>query len=142
METAFSVCRNVPGLAREAAGSFWPGPLTLVLGADKTVPETVTAGTGTVGIRVPGPSLALDLAGSFPGPLTATSANRAGYPPPSTIDKLDPALVSCVDLLVDGGLVQGGLPSTLLDLTTDPPRIIRHGVLGDEVMEWLVGQGV
>lgn len=141
METAFSACGTAPERAELIADAFWPGPLTLILPADKTIPKTITAGTGTVGVRVPGPSFALELANAFSGLLTATSANRAGAPPPTVIDQLDPELINEVGLVIDGGPVPGGQPSTLLDLSVDPPRIIRDGVLGDEVREWLLGRG-
>ncbi len=136
-ETALSACRTVHPQFHSITGKFWPGPLTLILKANPQIPGAVTAGTGTVGIRIPGPSFALELAGAHMGLLTATSANRAGDPPPISVDLLDPELVREVDLVVDGGPAPGGRPSTLLDLTVDPPRILRQGVLYDEIREFL-----
>jgi len=141
-ETALSACRTVHPEFNSIAGKFWPGGLTLILEAKPEIPKAVTADTGTVGIRIPGPSFALELARAHKGLLTATSANRAGDPPPLSVDQLDPELVREVDLVVDGGPAPGGQPSTLLDLTVDPPRILRQGALYDEVVEWLMRNGV
>ncbi|MFV2082214.1 MAG: L-threonylcarbamoyladenylate synthase, partial [bacterium] len=136
-ETALSACRTVHPQFHSITGKFWPGALTLILKANPQIPGAVTAGTGTVGIRIPGPSFALELVGAHRGLLTATSANRGGDPPPISVDLLDPELVREVDLVVDGGPAPGGEPSTLLDLTVDPPRILRQGALYDEVREFL-----
>jgi len=135
----------VPRLFNQLAAKFWPGPLTLILPARPDLPPEVTGGTRTVGIRVPGPSLALDIARAFGGPLTATSANLAGKRPASRVEELDPALATAVDLVVDGGAIAqpGGtdghaaLPSTLLDLVSSPPRLLRQGVLGVKVTAFL-----
>ncbi len=140
-ETVLSACRTVHPQFHSIAGKFWPGALTLILEAKPEIPEAVTAVTGTVGIRIPGPSFALELARAHKGLLTATSANRTGDPPPISVEQLNPELVREVDLVVDGGPAPGGEPSTLLDLTVDPPRILRQGALYDEVVEFL-GIGV
>jgi L-threonylcarbamoyladenylate synthase len=131
--SASSLPENFQGLADR----FWPGPLTVILPSDEGFPKPVTAGTGTVGIRVPGPSFALELAMTFKGPLTATSANMAGQQPPQMLDEMDPPLVQAVDLVVDGGKTPGGEPSTVLDLTVDPPVILRPGALFEEVSAFL-----
>ena len=126
------------GLDLEAlAERFWPGPLTLVLPAISDLPSEITAGTGTIGIRVPGPSVALDLARQFGGALTATSANLSGKAPPRSAADVDPKILEGMDMVVDGDDTPGGQPSTVLDLTADPPRIIRPGVLYEEVREFL-----
>lgn len=107
--------------------AYWPGPLTLVLRASAAVPASLTAGTGTIGIRLsahPGVSRLLEAVG---GPLTGTSANRSGYPPAATADEVQRALGAGVDLILDGGPASGGLPSTVLDATATPPRLIREG---------------
>lgn len=135
----------VPRLFAQLAAKFWPGPLTLILPARPDLPPEVTGGTRTVGIRVPGASLALTVARAFGGPLTATSANLAGKPPAGRVEDLDPALAAAVDLVVDGGPIAqpGGseaqvpLPSTLLDLVSSPPRLLRQGVLGVKVTAFL-----
>ncbi|MBN2720283.1 MAG: Sua5/YciO/YrdC/YwlC family protein, partial [Proteobacteria bacterium] len=78
-----------------------------------------------------------DLTRFYRGPLTATSANFQGMSPPRSVSELDPDLVAGVDLVIDGGWTPGGLPSTVLNLVSDPPVIIRRGALGEEVEEFL-----
>ncbi len=124
-------------LFKPVAKRFWPGPLTVVLKAAKGFPRGITAGTESIGIRIPGPSPALDLARFYNGHLTATSANFREQPAPRGVQELDPELTAQVDLVVDGGWTPGGLPSTVLNLTTTPPVILRRGVLGEEVEEFL-----
>lgn len=136
-ETVLSACVKLPKQFYDLADNYWPGPLTLILEAKHEIPPAVTAGTGTVGIRIPGQSFALELLRAHMGLLTATSANRGGEPPPISVDEVDTELVKEVDLVIDGGPVPGGQPSTLLDLTVDPPKILRKGALYSEVVEFL-----
>ena len=129
---------SIPQLFKPLADKFWPGPLTLVLKAAKGFPDGITAGTDSIGIRIPAQSPALDLAKFFRGPLTATSANFTGRPPARHIKDLDEELVRAVDLVIDGGWTPGVKSSTVLNLTTDPPDLIRSGVLGKQVIDFLV----
>jgi L-threonylcarbamoyladenylate synthase len=129
---------SIPPLFKPLADKFWPGPLTLVLKAAKGFPDGITAGTDSIGIRIPAQSPALDLAKFYRGPLTATSANFAGRPPARNIRELDDELIQTVDLVIDGGWTPGIQPSTVLNLTTDPPDLIRSGVLGKQLIEFLV----
>ena len=127
----------IPPLFKPLADKFWPGPLTLVLKAAKGFPDGITAGTDSIGIRIPAQSPALDLAKFFRGPLTATSANFTGRPPARHVKELDEELVRAVDLVIDGGWTPGVKSSTVLNLTTDPPDLIRAGILGKEVIDFL-----
>ncbi len=105
----------------------WPGPLTLVFRAAEAVPSVLTAGTGTIGVRLsayPVVQRVLDVIG---GPLTGTSANRTGQPPATTAAEVEHAFGADVDLIVNGGPTPGGLPSTVVDTTVSPPRLIREG---------------
>jgi L-threonylcarbamoyladenylate synthase len=105
----------------------WPGPLTLVFRAAAAVPSVLTAGTGTIGVRLsacPDVQRVLEVLG---GPLTGTSANRTGQPPATTAEEVERALGAAVDLIVNGGPTPGGLPSTVVDTTVNPPRVIREG---------------
>jgi len=129
---------SIPPLFKPLADQFWPGPLTLVLKAAKGFPDGITAGTDSIGIRIPAQSPALDLAKFYRGPLTATSANFSGQPPARHIKELDEELVRAVDLVIDGGWTPGVKPSTVLNLTTDPPDLIRSGVLGKQIIDFLV----
>lgn len=105
----------------------WPGPLTLVFRAAVAVPLVLTAGTGTIGVRLsayPDVQRVLEIIG---GPLTGTSANRTGQPPATTADEVERAFGADVDLIVNGGPTPGGLPTTVVDTTVSPPRLIREG---------------
>src|SRR2546428_2001368 len=112
----------------------WPGPLTLVFRAAVAVPSVLTAGTGTIGDRLsayPDVRRVLDVIG---GPLTGTSANRTGQPPATTAAEVERAFGADIDLIVNGGPTPGGLPSTVLDTTVSPPRLIREGCLAQTVL--------
>ena len=112
----------------ELATAFWPGGLTLVVPALADITPLVTDARGTVGVRVPGMPATRELARLVGGPLTGTSANRAGEPPPVTADEAVAAIGSHVDHVLDGGRV-GGRPSSIVDLTTDPPQVLRAGAI-------------
>ena len=133
---------KLPSIFKPLAEEFWPGPLTLVLKAAKGFPEGITARTDSIGIRIPAQSPALDLAKFYRGPLTATSANFSGNPPARSIKELDEELVQAVDLVIDGGWTPGVKPSTVLNLTTDPPELIRSGILGKEVIDFLAKSSI
>ena len=94
--------------------AFWAGPLTLVFPARSNVPELLTGGTGTVGIRQSPNSIAIQLLQEFAGPITATSANRSGANPATTAAEVEEIFGSEVDLIVDGGATPGGQGSTLV----------------------------
>jgi L-threonylcarbamoyladenylate synthase len=126
-EQAFGLWSEFPPAARALAARFWPGPLTLVLPASNVVPAGVTAGGGTVAVRVPGLALTRRLAQEA-GPLVSTSANRAGEPPPVTCAEAVRGLGEVVALALDAG-PGGDLASTLVDLTSDPPRLLREGAV-------------
>jgi L-threonylcarbamoyladenylate synthase len=108
---------------------FWPGPLTLVFKAKAGVLPELTAGTGTIGLRVPGSRLTLGLLRSLGGALTGTSANLSGRPSIRTAQEAADALGSLVDLVLDGGATAGGKPSTVVDVSTDIPRVLREGAV-------------
>ncbi|HEV8640741.1 MAG TPA: L-threonylcarbamoyladenylate synthase [Methylomirabilota bacterium] len=115
--------------ARRLMAQHWPGALTLVLPAQPSVPVEVTAGTGTVGVRLSLHPIARGLARALGGPVTAPSANRSDDPPPTTADAVLRDLDGAIALVLDGGPTAGGLASTVLDVTVDPPRVIRQGAV-------------
>jgi L-threonylcarbamoyladenylate synthase len=117
------------GLAERLAARFWPGPLTLVLPARPGLAAAITAGSGTVGIRVPGSEVARALAARAGGPLVSTSANLSGGPPPARVEELDPALRAAVDHVLDAGATPGGLPSTVVEVTPEGVRLVRGGAI-------------
>ena len=119
-----------PGWRIRAAGlaeAFWPGPLTLVLPADPRLPRELTSGTGTLAVRVPGRALTRRLCERL-GPLVATSANRSGAPPPRTCDEALASVGAAVDLAIDAG-PGASLPSTVVTLADEGPRLIRSGAI-------------
>ncbi len=118
---------GVPARARALMDLHWPGPLTLVLPARPAVPAGVTAGTGTVGVRVSSHVVARRLPRALGGPVTAPSANPSGQPPPTTAAGVLAYFDGAIALVLDGGPTPGGAASTVLDVTVDPPRILRQG---------------
>ena len=108
---------------------FWPGPLTLVVPAHTLLPDELTAGTGTVGVRLPADAEVRDFVRACGGALTATSANRAGRPPARTAEQVAGEFPSGLSLIIDGGEVNVTKPSTVVDVCGDRPRLIREGVL-------------
>lgn len=126
------VIETIPPLATLLMSRFWPGPLTLVMSARSTVPKRLTGGTGRLGVRQPGLPLPALVAAAVGGPITATSANRSGAPPATTAATVRAAFGEEIDLVLDGGATPGGLPSTVLDVTRDPPRLVRAGRITEE----------
>ena len=106
---------------------FWPGPLTLLFEPRSVIPENVSA--GRIGIRQPGNSMTRDLISAFGQPITAPSANLAGEAPPTTAKQVDQSLGKHLELIIDGGTCPGGEPSTLIDATETPVRLIRPGAI-------------
>lgn len=125
---------EIPPAAGVLMDRFWPGPLTLVFAASRKLPESLTAGTGSVGIRhVALPVLSAVLREI--GPVTGTSANRSGDAPARTAQEVRAALGDWVDLILDSGPTPEALPSTIVD-TRDPVRLLREGPIGrDQIAE-------
>jgi L-threonylcarbamoyladenylate synthase len=131
-----------PPLASRLAERFWPGPLTLVLPKRPIVPEIVTAGGSTVGVRVPAHPVAQALLHAAQIPIAAPSANRSAQISPTTADHVRRSLDGRIDLILDGGPTRGGLESTVVDLTVDPPQVLRPGLVTIEQLEDVVGRVV
>lgn len=129
VKMAESLALEVSDLARQLMAAYWPGPLTLVLRAASEVPAGLTAGTGTLGVRVPGHPLALGLVRAARVPVTAPSANPSGEAPPTAAAEVRRFFEGKIDLILDGGSTPGGRPSTVLDLSVSPPRLLRAGAL-------------
>ncbi|HTP06150.1 MAG TPA: L-threonylcarbamoyladenylate synthase [Nitrospirota bacterium] len=109
--------------------TFWPGPLTLVFKAGAEVLRELTAGTGTIGLRVPGNELTRSLLDFLGIALTGTSANVAGESSPQTAEEAAATLGNTVDLILDGGRTAGGRPSTVVDVSTGQALVLREGAL-------------
>lgn len=118
---------------------FWPGPLTLVLPKQPVVPDLVTAGLPSVGIRVPANPIAQALIEAAGVPIAAPSANRSTSLSPTRAEHVVRDLNGRVDMIVDGGATSGGLESTVLDLTASPPRLLRPGLVAPLDIEAVIG---
>lgn len=128
------VARSVPALAQRLMERFWPGGLTIVLWAQTHVPAIVTAGTGSVAVRLPDHVTPRFLATTLGAPLAATSANLSGQPSPRTAAQVEAYLGGRVDLILDGGACPGGVDSTVVDLTRQPPHIARVGAIAADTL--------
>ncbi len=132
---------EVDALARLLAEKFWPGALSLVLPRRADCPVALLAGAGlaTLAVRVPDHAVARALLNACGRPIAAPSANRSGEVSPTTAAHVAAGLGENVDLILDGGACSLGLESTILDLTRDPPEILRHGGVTDEALAAAVG---
>ena len=128
-----------PEAATKLATEFWPGPLTLVLPKSLAIVDAVTAGRGTVGLRVPDHPLALELLRAFDGPIAAPSANKSNRISPTTAQHVRDELGDAVDLILDGGPCSVGIESTVLDLSGGMPTILRPGGVSREQIELVIG---
>jgi len=134
---------DVPPDAWALAEAFWPGPLTLILPRADHVPDAVTGGASTVGLRVPNQPLALDLLDAFGGGIAAPSANRFGRVSPTTAAHVRADLGADVDLILDGGACAVGVESTIVDLSWGAvPRVLRLGGLSVEALSGVLGHPV
>ena len=122
--------REVPPEAERLAAAFWPGPLTLILKRQANVPDAVTGGQDTVGLRVPSHPLALELLQAFDGGIAAPSANRFGRISPTSAAHVREELGERVPLVLDGGACPVGIESTILDLSRGTPVLLRPGAIG------------
>jgi L-threonylcarbamoyladenylate synthase len=125
------IAADVPPVARRLIGQFWPGGLTIVMPKAATFRSKAIVGN-TVGVRVPDHPIPRQLVQLLDAPITGTSANVSGGPEPMTADDVRKQLGDGVTLIIDGGRCEGGTPSTVIDCTTKPPRIVREGAIGRE----------
>ena len=129
------VVSEIPSLATTLMQEFWPGGLTLIFKASAKIPPLVTAHTNTVAVRNPSHPIARMLVKAAKCPLTATSANLSGEKSCSSAGEVVKSLGNAVDLIIDGGHTEGLLPSTIVDLTSIPPKIVREGIISAEQLK-------
>lgn len=139
LESAFSYAVDPPESAYRLAETYWPGPLTLVLKRNDRVPDITTAGLPTFGVRVPAHPVALALLKSCRIPLAAPSANLSGRPSPTTGKHVIDDLWGRIDAVLDAGDCAVGVESTVLDMTVDPPMILRPGGVTVEQIRHVIG---
>jgi len=125
------VVTELSDVVRRLVSQFWPGGLTLILPKSKAVPPEVSP-TPNVAVRLPALTLARQVITATGTPLAVTSANRSGQPSPRTASEVLTQLGGRVAAVLDGGTCPGGVPSTILDCTTDPPRVLRVGAISVE----------
>lgn len=124
---------------RAVADRFWPGPLTLIVEAQPRLSAKLTAGTGNIGLRWPSAGFATALVARLGMPITATSANRTGQPSAITASEVLDQFADGLAALIDGGTLPARGGSTLLDLTSDPPRVLREGPVSFESLSAFLG---
>ncbi len=129
VEAATHLAAVLPDGVRLLMQAFWPGALTLVVKASPTIPSILTAATGTVGLRMPAGPVAQALLAAFGGPIIGTSANKTGGADPAEAKTVQKAIGGQIEVILDGGRVTLGVPSTVVDCTTEPPRILREGAI-------------
>ncbi len=139
-EMAGSCVTNFPELAEQFSKAFWPGPLTLVLPRAEKIPEAVTAGGATVGVRWPSHPFIQAVIRECGFPLAAPSANLSNQISPTNAEHVRAQLGGKIPLIVDGGQSQVGIESTVLDLTVSPPRILRPGMIHAESLAAVCGE--
>ncbi len=121
--------RDQSGIFGRIASVHWPAPLTLVGAARPELPTELTAGTNTIGVRLPDDENVRALVRGCGGALTATSANVSGEPPARTPKEVEDYFPTGIDLIIDGGQVTATEPSTVLDLSKAEPRLVREGAV-------------
>lgn len=135
--TDFTV--SIPASGNILIDRFWPGPLTIVAFASHKVPTKLSAGTGKIGIRYSSNLIAASLALSLHGAITATSANLSGEKECSSFEEARDVLGNRVDAFIDGGKTPGKGGSTIVDVTIDPPVILREGIITKDIIQQALG---
>jgi L-threonylcarbamoyladenylate synthase len=131
-----------PETAQKLADAFWPGPLTLVLPKSDDVPDSVSAGLPLIGVRIPAHPVALALLRAARIPIAAPSANKSNQLSPTTAEHVARALADVDGVILDGGPCEVGIESTVIDLSTDVPTLLRPGGVSMQALESVLGMQV
>lgn len=142
MKNVENFCDNIPKEAYILAEKFWPGPLTMILHKKSVVPDIVTAGGNTVGVRCPAHPLTLELLKKCGKPLATPSANISGMSSPKSADDVLKYFEGKIPCVIDGGICSVGIESTIIDMTVTPPKILRQGGLSKKDIENALGMEV
>ncbi len=132
LEMAREISSLIPAAFEELASSFWPGPLTLVLPAARHLPQELVGPDRKIGVRLPAVAWLRELVEEMGAPLTATSANISGEDETASPEEVIELFKNKVELIVDGGEAPGGRPSTVVDLTSERPRLLRRGTIPEK----------
>jgi L-threonylcarbamoyladenylate synthase len=125
--TLITCVKEIPEQAEELMDRFWPGALTLIFEAKEHIPALLTGGTGKVAVRIPGESVAFQFISELRLPITATSANPSSMPPADSPEAVIAYFGERIGCLIDAGKTPGGEPSTIVDVTVSPPKVLRQG---------------
>lgn len=136
----YELARNVSEKAEKLMNRFWPGPLTLIFEKQDIVPMGVTGGLSTVAVRMPDNKVALELIQAAGVPIAAPSANSSGRPSPTLASHVYEDLQGKIDMIIDGGQVNIGIESTILDMTGEVPMILRPGFITKQDIEQIIGE--
>lgn len=132
--------KEVPKEAEKLINKFWPGPLTIILKKSEIVPDIVTANLDSVAIRMPANKIALALIKEAKVPVAAPSANLFSKPSPTSAEHVIQDLYGKIDVIIDGGKTKIGVESTIIDLTINPPMLLRPGKITLEKLEKVLGK--
>lgn len=139
-EDLYQIAEHVPDKAEILAKKFWPGPLTMIFDKSAIVPYGTTGGLETVAVRMPDDEIARALILAGGGYVSGPSANTSGKPSPTTAEHVMDDLNGKIEMILDGGTVHIGVESTIVDMTVDPPMILRPGAITLEMLEREIGQ--
>ncbi len=134
------VAKNISEQAKQLVERFWPGPLTLIFEKQYIVPFGTTGGLSTVAVRMPTDEIALSVIRAGGGYISAPSANTSGRPSPTSAEHVWDDLDGKIDMIIDGGSVDIGVESTIVDMTVTPPMILRPGAITKEMLEEVIGE--
>lgn len=140
LEDLYPITKKVPEKAVALAEKFWPGPLTMIFEKSELVPHGTTGGLETVAVRMPDNEVALALIRAGGGYVSGPSANKSGRPSPTMARHVLDDLEGRIDMILDGGPVHIGVESTIVDMTVEPPMILRPGAVTKEMLEKTVGE--
>lgn len=134
-----SLVKEIPDKAKILMNQFWPGPMTLIFEKKAIVPKGTTGGLDTVAIRMPDNDIARALIDAAGTGIAAPSGNLSGKPSPTMAEHMVDDMEGRIDMIIDGGMVGMGLESTIVDMTCDPPMILRPGFVTKEMLEKVIG---
>ena len=140
MEHLGRIVKEIPPATIKLADAFWPGPMTIIMNKSDEVPLATTGGLQTVAVRMPVNPIAMELIKDTDGYIAAPSANRSGRPSPTSAKYCEEDLDGNVEMIIDGGDVEIGLESSIIDLTEDVPMILRPGYITLEMFRKVLGR--
>jgi len=140
MEMLSPIVEEIPAKAKQLADRFWPGPLTMIFNKSDKVPLETTGGLQTVAVRMPSDKVAMAFIKAADGYIAAPSANTSGRPSPTVAKYVAEDLDGKIEMILDGGQLCIGLESTIVDMTVEPPMILRPGYITKEMLEEVLGE--